>query len=716
MTYRLGVDVGGTFTDVLLVNSDSGQTWRTKTASTPADQSVGVLRGIEKVCADAGIAQTEIDKVLHGTTVGTNAILEGKGAVVGLVTTQGFRQVLQIARSFVPGGLAGWIIWPKPEPLAALENTIEVPERIASDGTVVLPLDEDETRRRLRALRDHGIEALAISLINAFANGEHEERIAKIAAEELPGIPISRSSIVLPEMREYERALTTVANSYVQPQVARYVRNLSDQLAGQGLTAELSILRSDGGLAAAEVAADSPVTMLMSGPAGGVTGAVWLAGQTGNKDLLTFDMGGTSTDVALVQGLKPRTGRETKVGDLVVRASSVDVRTVGAGGGSIAHVPELTKALRVGPQSAGAVPGPAGYGLGGTSPTVTDANVVLGYLPTSLAGGEITLDVEASRAAVQGIADSMGLPSAEAAAAGIIDIVNENMLGGLRLVSVQQGFDPRDFALVAFGGAGPLHANAIGALTGAWPVIVPPSPGVLCALGDATTSVRDESARTCLRRFSDLSGTELRDILTGLSDAASERLAAQGIGAADQRIEYEVDVRYFGQGFEIPVTIDLGWLDDLDGLLPQLGSSFDTEHERLFSFLLSTDHELVNARASVSGPRPEVAVTLLDQGNGDPSAARTGTTKVYVQGGFADAAIYDRLLLRAGDVISGPAIVAEMDSTTLILPGHCATTHPSGSLLIEPETGVPALVDESDANSTDPNSADSDSAHSKREV
>jgi N-methylhydantoinase A len=686
MAYRLGVDVGGTFTDVLLVNSDSGETWRTKTASTPQDQSVGVLRGIGKVCADAGIAQTDIAQVLHGTTVGTNAILEGKGAVVGLVTTAGFRQVLQIARSFVPGGLAGWIIWPKPEPLAALENTIEVPERIATDGSVITPLDEDETRLRLRKLRGNGIQALAISLINAFANGDHEKRIAEIAAEELPGIPISRSSIVLPEMREYERALTTVANSYVQPQVARYVRNLSSQLSAQGVSAELSILRSDGGLAAAEVAADSPVTMLMSGPAGGVTGAVWMAGQTGSRNLLTFDMGGTSTDVALVQDLKPRTGRETKIGDLTVRASSVDVRTVGAGGGSIAHVPELTKALRVGPQSAGAVPGPAGYGLGGTEPTVTDANVVLGYLQTSLAGGEITLDVAASRAAVQTVADAMGLPSVEAAAAGIIDIVNENMLGGLRLVSVQQGFDPRDFALVAFGGAGPLHANAMGVLTGAWPVIVPPSPGVLCALGDATTSLRDESARTCLRRFADLTGSELREILTALSDEASARLVVQGLKADEHQIEYEVDVRYFGQGFEIPITIKDSWLEDLDGFLADLGSAFDGEHERLFSFLLGTDHELVNARASVSGPRPEIAATLLPDGTGDPAAAQTGTSRVYVQGAFADAPIYDRRKLRAGDVIAGPAIVVEMDSTTLVLPGHSATTHPSGSLLIRPDS------------------------------
>jgi len=707
MSFRLGVDVGGTFTDVLLVNADSGETWRTKTASTPQDQSIGVLRGIGKDCDDA---HAEIAQVLHGTTVGTNAILEGKGAVVGLVTTQGFRQVLQIARSFVPGGLAGWIIWPKPEPLAALENTIEVPERIASDGSVVTPLDEDETRRRLRGLKANGIAALAISLINAFANGDHEKRIAEIAAEELPGIPISRSSIVLPEMREYERALTTVANSYVQPQVARYVRNLAGQLAEQGLRAELSILRSDGGLAAADVAADSPVTMLMSGPAGGVTGAVWMAGQTGSRDLLTFDMGGTSTDVALVQGLKPRTGRETKIGDLTVRASSVDVRTVGAGGGSIAHVPELTKALRVGPQSAGAVPGPAGYGLGGTAPTVTDANVVLGYLPTSLAGGEITLDVEASRAAVQTVADAIGLPTVEAAAAGIIDIVNENMLGGLRLVSVQQGFDPRDFALVAFGGAGPLHANAMGMLTGAWPVIVPPSPGVLCALGDATTSLRDESARTCLRRFAELTGTELREILTGLSDEASARLVAQGLKADEQQIDYEVDIRYFGQGFEIPITISRSWLENLDRFLADLGAAFDTEHERLFSFLLGADHELVNARASVSGPRPEITPTLLAAGDGDPSAAQTGTSKVYVQGAYTNAAIYDRGKLRAGDVIAGPAIVVEMDSTTLVLPGHSATTHPSGSLLIRPDTSRNksgnTYSDSTDSSSSDPSSSD----------
>lgn len=686
MSYRLGVDVGGTFTDVLLVEEGSGATWRAKTASTPADQAIGVLNGMGKVCADAGIELAEVAQVLHGTTVATNAILEGKGATVGLVTTKGFRQVLQIARSFVPGGLAGWIIWPKPEPLADLRNTVEVDERIASDGSVVRPLDEDDVRAQLATLESRGIQALAISLINSFADPAHEKRIAAIAAEVLPDVPVSLSSDVLPEMREYERTLTTVANGYVQPQVKRYVQNLSDRLREGGIAGELAILRSDGGLQSAAAAVGAPVSMLLSGPAGGVTGAVWIAEQCGYRDLITFDMGGTSTDVALVQDLSPRIGRETKVGDLAVRSSSVDVRTVGAGGGSIAHVPELTRALRVGPQSAGADPGPAAYGKGGVEPTVTDANVVLGYLPSSLAGGEITLDVEAARAAVSKVAEAMGLASPEAAAAGIVDIVNENMLGGLRLVSVQQGFDPRDFALVAFGGAGPLHANALGRLTGAWPVIVPPGPGLLCALGDATTSMRDESARTVLRRFAELSAADFASVLHELAEDAGRRLTEQGLPAEDQTVSYSVDVRYHGQGFEIPVGVDPSWLDD-DGAMDRLAGTFGAEHDRLFGFLLDVDHELVNARATVTGPKPDVAPISLEDGDGDATAARLTSSPIHVGGEQVTADIYDRAKLRAGDVVRGPAIVTEMDSTTLVLPGHAATVHASGSLLINPVEG-----------------------------
>ncbi len=687
MSYRLGVDVGGTFTDILLIDEENGHSYREKTPSTPEDQSIGVLRGVTRVCEEAGVRLDQVRSLLHGTTVATNAILEGKGARVGLVTTDGFRQVLQIARSFVPGGLAGWIIWPKPEPLAALEDTVQVIERMGSDGEVVTALDEDDVRAKLGRLREQGIEALAVCLINSYANSAHEQRIGEIAAEELPGIRVSLSSTVLPELREYERAITTVANAYVQPQVASYVAHLESQLKESGVTGKLYMLRSDGGLVSARSAEDNPVSMLMSGPAGGVTGAVWVAEETGNEDFLTFDMGGTSTDVALVQGLTPRIGRETTVADLKVRATSVDVRTVGAGGGSIAHVPALTQALRVGPQSAGAAPGPAAYGGGGTEPTVTDANVVLGYLPSELAGGEITLDRDAAYAAVKSIADATGLDSVEAAAEGIIDIVNENMLGGLRLVSVQQGFDPRDFALIAYGGAGPLHANAIGRLTGAWPVVIPPSPGVLCALGDASTGLRDEAVRTLVRQFSELTDDSLREVLDDLTAAARVSLDAEGVASADQRVTYAADVRYHGQGFEIPIEIDLESFDGSGSGLDSMRSAFDAEHERLFSFLLDNEQELVTVRATVSGPRPDVISVDTVEGSADASHALLSTRDIWVDGAPVPAGIYDRALLQAGNVIVGPAVITEMDSTTLVLPQHNATVHRSGSLLIRP---VPA--------------------------
>jgi len=684
MTHRLGVDVGGTFTDVLLIDEDTGETYREKTPSTPDDQSVGVLRGVTSVCGAAGVEVAAVRSLLHGTTVATNAILEGKGARVGLVTTEGFRQVLQIGRSFVPGGLAGWIIWPKPEPLAALEDTVEVVGRIDADGKVVTELDEENVRRQLAKLKAAGVQALSISLINSYANPAHERRVGEIAAEDLPDVQVSLSSTVLPELREYERTLTTVANAYVQPRVATYVEHLQAQLGEVGAVGRLYVLRSDGGLVSARVAEENPVSMLMSGPVGGVTGAVRVAEQVGIRNFLTLDMGGTSTDVALVQNLTPRIGRETSVGDLTVRATSVDVRTVGAGGGSIAHVPELTQALRVGPQSAGAVPGPAAYGTGGTEPTVTDANVVLGYLPAELAGGELALDSEAATAAVKSIADATGLESVEAAAEGVIDIVNENMLGALRLVSVQQGFDPRDFALIAYGGAGPLHGNALGRLTGSWPVVIPPSPGVLCALGDATTGLRDQAVRTLVRTFGQLSDASLREVLDELAAEVRRSLTEQGVAEADQEVTFGADLRYHGQGYEIPVEIDVAAFDGADGGLAALEKAFDAEHERLFSFLLDNEHELVTARATGTGPRPEVGESTLPDGGPDPVAAGIGQHPIRVDGMDVDAQVYTRERLQAGNVVTGPAIITEMDSTTLVLPDHAATVHPGGSLLIRP--------------------------------
>ena len=679
MAYRLGVDVGGTFTDLLLFNEATGAFWRHKTPSTPADSSVGILTGVDAICADAGVTPADIELFLHGTTVATNAVLQGKGARVGLITTQGYRHIMQIARSFVPGGLAGWIIWPKPQPLAALEDTVEVAGRMNAAGEEVRPIDEQEIRAALRHLKAQGVEAITVSLINAYTNGAHEKRIGELAREIMQDVPVSLSHEILPEMQEYERTLTTVANAAVRPVVGNYVRNLRDKLQIAGMKGKLSLLRSDGGLMSAEKAEEHPVNILMSGPAGGVTGALWVGKNAGFKNILTLDVGGTSTDVALIENLEPRRVRTTEVGHLAVRASSLDVKTVGAGGGSIAYVPELTGALRVGPQSAGAVPGPVAYGKGGEEPTVTDANVVLGYLPEALLGGTFNLDREGSKRAVQKIADAMKI-DLMAAARGIIDIVNENMFGALRMISVQQGYDPRDFALMGFGGAGPLHLNAVARLMGSWPAISPVSPGVLCALGDATTRMRTETARSFSRLANTTDADELSAILNEMAEQTRAELRSDGIPDAQIVSEFEIDVRYAGQAFEVPLTItqDVLTRDGVAGLLAR----FDAEHLRLFTFNMDTPHEIVNLRAVALGQALNLPAAELPQGNGNPSGAKMRDHLLWMDGREQAAVIYDRSKLKQGDIIAGPAIVIEMDSTTLIESGCVANVDRVGNILI----------------------------------
>lgn len=680
MGYRLGVDVGGTFTDLLLFDVATGAFWRHKTPSTPHDNSEGILTGVTAICTVAGIAAKDIDTVLHGTTVATNAVLEGKGARVGLVTTEGYRHIMQIARSFVPGGLAGWIIWPKPTPLAALEDTVTVTGRMNAEGREIRPLDEAGARAALTQLKDAGVEAITVSFINAYANGAHEARVGELARAIMPDIPISLSHEILPEMQEYERTLTTVANAAVRPIVGKYVANLRSRLAAAGMGGKLSLLRSDGGLMSAQKAEEHPVNILMSGPAGGVTGALWVGKNSGFRNILTLDVGGTSTDVALIENLEPRRQRTTEVGHLSVRASALDVKTVGAGGGSIAYVPELTKALRVGPQSAGAVPGPVAYGQGGELPTVTDANVVLGYLPENLLGGSFKLDRAGAQRAVQTIADALGI-DLMAAARGIIDIVNENMFGALRMISVQQGYDPRHFALMGFGGAGPLHVNAVARLMGSWPAISPVSPGVLCALGDATTRMRTETARSFSRLARATQAEELIAILDDMAAQTRADLVADGVAEAEITSEFEIDVRYAGQAFEVPLTITPETLRR-DGIAAIL-ARFDDEHHRLFTFNMDTPHEIVNLRAVALGRPLDLPAIKLPQGDGNPIAAKMRDHKLWMDGRERDAVIYDRTKLRHGDIIPGPAIIVEMDSTTLIESGCGARVDAVGNILIE---------------------------------
>jgi N-methylhydantoinase A len=688
MAYRLGVDVGGTFTDLFLVSDETGSAqYRVKTPSTPSDPSEGVLNGVSRICSEAGIDVSELRNILHGTTVATNAVLESKGARVGLITTAGFKQILHLARSQTPGPLAGWIIMIKPDPPASLADTREAVERMDAHGETVVPVDETQVESIVRDLVESGVESLTVALINSYVNGEHERRIGAIVERLYPGFPVTLSSDVLPEFREYERALTACMNSYVRPKVATYLEQLQTALGGIGAKADVNILRSDAGLMTTREAAHNPIYGVLSGPSGGVAGALFVARRAGFDDILTFDMGGTSTDVALCQNGQPTIGRETTIGHFRIKVPSVNVHTVGAGGGSIAHVPQLTKALRVGPQSAGAEPGPAAYGKGGEEPTVTDANVVLGHLPPSLLGGEMSLDVEAARAAVQRIADAMGLDTAEEAAEGIVAIVNENMAGALRLVSVQRGHDPRDFALVAYGGAGPLHANAVARLMGSFPVIVPPAPGLLCAIGDLVADFRDEFAQTYIRLVAHAAGDEVAGILGELGSRAREWLEGEGIGEPARRVTYVADMRYHRQGYEIPVAIDPG--EVRGNGLADLEERFNGLHEQLYGFRMpGTASEIVNLRAIGFGAVPEPELRSGTAGGPDASAAAVDEHDVVFDGERLRTTIYDRAHLEPGATFSGPAIVTEFDSTTIVLPGHTATVDSNYNILITPTQNV----------------------------
>ncbi|MDB0010303.1 hydantoinase/oxoprolinase family protein [Gammaproteobacteria bacterium] len=684
MSYRLGVDVGGTFTDFLLINESDGSTHTAKVPSTPEDSSIGVLNGVARICDQSGVNPKDIKLVMHGTTVATNAVLTGNGAKVGLLTTQGYESVLQVARSFCPGGLGGWVSFVKGPLLAPLELTYGVKERTDASGEISIKLDEDHLKEQLNSLKSKGeVEALTISFVNSYINNENEIQAAKIAAEIFTDIPISISSEVIPEMQEYERAETTVLNSYVRPQVSSYVNNLQANLEKSlGSDVQLSILRSDGGLASSRATGDSPVNHLMSGPAGGVAGAIHFCNQAGYENILTFDMGGTSTDVALIQNSRAKVRRETLVGDVRVKAPSVDVRTVGAGGGSIAFVPELTKALRVGPESAGAVPGPAAYMKGGDQPTVCDANIVLGLLPSDVQlGGDMVIDKQAAEKAVQTIADGIGVDLMEAAE-GIIRIVNESMFGALRLVSVEQGFDPRDFALVGFGGAGPLHANALGILSNSFPVIIPPGPGVLCAYGDATTQIQDEASRSYLAMAQDITTDKFLNDLKDLREKASQSLIKDGVSASNLEVTYQADVRYAGQAFQITVEFDEKEYETKG--IQLITDAFDDEHYQLFTFKLNDGHEILMIRAIVKVAQAEIKSSANTSSESSLEDAVIQDSRFYHEAQWHDAKIYDRNKLHSKHLIPGPAIVSEMDSTTVILPEHEAVVDEVGNLIINP--------------------------------
>jgi N-methylhydantoinase A len=680
---RLGIDVGGTFTDLVLHDTESGRLWVAKVPSTPQDQSLGVVDGIRAIAETASVPPEQMSAILHGTTVATNAVLEKRGARVGLLVSDGFRSILHLAEAWTPGPLFGWMIYEKPEPIATLQDTRAVDERVGSDGAVLRELDVDGARAAIAELRDRGVEALTVSLMNSFANPGHERAVAELAAEDAPLLPVSISSEILPEFREYERTVTTVMNAYVSPVLDRYLSSLRNRLEQVGAGRDLQVVRSDGGLMSLDSARSTPVHTVLSGPAGGVQGAAYVAAHAGFDRILTFDMGGTSTDVATCVGGEPSITRETSVGEFPVRAPSVEVESIGAGGGSIAYVAEVTGALRVGPRSAGADPGPACYGRGGIEATVTDANLVQGHLPPRLLGGAMELDVEAADAAVGQLAEALGLDP-RATAAGIVDIVTENMLGALRVVTVQKGLTPSDFALVSFGGAGGLHANALAALLGCFPVLVPPESGVLSALGFVASEVKNEFSQTFIRDADAATAEEVRERLRELAARGDDWLEAEHVAAADRATDYVVDMRYRRQGFEIPIEVSAAELGDLT--VRQLVERFNEVHHRLYGFGLDGGAELVNLRAISRGSVPTPEIPGHDRGPSDPAEARLGSQTVWMEGERREVPTYERSRLTAGMRIPGHAIVEQYDATTVILPGHVAEVDPYLNLLISPES------------------------------
>ena len=680
--YNVAVDVGGTFTDVLVFDEGSGELTEGKVLSTPDDPSRGVVEGMEAVCEKVGIGFTDLKLLFHGTTVVTNMILTNTGSRVGLLATKGHEQVLLLARAWTPGPLYGWMALQKPDPPADPTDTVGITERIGPDGSVLTNLDEDGVREAVKKLVDRGVESLAIGFLNSYVNPTHERRARDIVRESYPDLSVSISADIGQEYGEYERTLTTVVNTAVQPRTMLYMRNFESSMGEKRFDGRLSIVRSDGGAMSTQAVAESPIQIALSGPSGGVTGSAYLAREIGVPDILTFDMGGTSTDVSLCLNGETPVRRDIQLGYFQFKSPAVDVHSVGAGGGSIAFV-SASGALQVGPASAGADPGPAAYGRGGEAPTVTDANVVLHRIPPGVAlGGTLEMDEEAAREAVGTITERLGMGVEEASEA-ILAVVNENMHAALRVVSVERGHDPREFGLVAFGGAGPMHANALGRLIRSRSVIVPPTPGVMSAFGFLSSDIQNEFPETYLRTAEETPASELKTTVEGLIAQADEWLDGEGVREEDKRFDLYADCRYHLQNIQIPCRFELEELTGEDSTF--LRGRFEEAHRQRYNFELP-DSPLEIATVRVVGRGTIKGVGLLESEDGageDASSAITRKEQVYFDGGWKETPIYDRGELRPGNAVAGPAVVAQDDTTTVIEPGYRGTVDSFGNILIE---------------------------------
>jgi N-methylhydantoinase A len=676
------VDVGGTFTDIALWDEARQRLTVLKLPSIPTDPAEGILAGITAITARDGIPPAALSFVAHGTTVATNALLEKKGARTALLTTRGFRDLLEIARQKRPDLYD--LQADKPPALVPRDWRLEAGERLLADGTVREKLCEADVAAAVDALRaaPETIEALAICFLYSFLDSAHERRAAELLQGELPGIYVALSCDVSPEFREYERLSTTVLNAYLGPLIGRYVRRFADRVRELGVAGAPYINQSNGGIISVAEAAARPGRTLLSGPAAGVMGAAWVAGQAGLDAIITFDMGGTSTDVARVEGGVPRIAAERTIDGYPVRIPALEIESVGAGGGSLAWV-DSGGALKVGPQSAGAVPGPACYGRGGERPTVTDANVVLGRLSAShLLDGDMRLQPALAERAIAALARELGLDPLQAAR-GVVSVVQANMLAAIRLVSVRKGYDPRGATMVAFGGAGPLHAAALARDLGVARVLVPRAPGILCALGLLVEPLRIDLVRTRIEPLDGLSVAELEAIFSELEHEAHAWFDREGVPGGRRRLARALDMRYVGQNFELLVAApDELWRGEPDALC----QAFLREHARVYGHSAEDDAiQVVSYRLTAFGePGALTLPSLPPARDASPADARVGERPVYFDetGGFVATPVYRRERLRAGHRLAGPAVVEQMDSTTVLLPGQWAAIDGQANIVI----------------------------------
>ncbi|HVZ08730.1 hydantoinase/oxoprolinase family protein [Rhodopila sp.] len=692
MAWRIGVDSGGTFTDVCLFDDTTGTVMVWKVPSTPDDPSRGIAGGVAEGMDRVGASPAELAYFGHGTTVATNALIQHRGARTGLITTDGFRDLLEIGRQKRPDLYD--MQADKPPVLVGRDLRLAVPERLRHDGSVETPLDRAALRQAVERLRDAGVEAVAVCFLYGFVRPAHEEAAAALLAELLPAAFHSIAHRVAPEFREFERLSTTVVNACLGPVMRRYIGRLSGRLAELGMTAAPHMTQSNGGVISFEQAATLPVRTVLSGPSTGVVGAAEVGRQAGLADLITFDMGGTSTDVALLEGGACRLSSEAMVHGYPIKAPMLDIHTVGAGGGSIAHV-DAGGLLKVGPDSAGADPGPACYDRGATQATVTDANVVLGTLNrTALLGGRMPIRHDLSLAAIQRLADRLGLDVMRTAQ-GIISVVTANMARAIRVISVQRGYDPRDYTLVAFGGAGPLHAARLAQELEISRVLVPVSPGILCAMGLLLTDLRTDFALTRLTPSTGTATAVLTDAFATLEARALAWFDREGIAEEDRRITRTVDMRYAGQNYELPIPCPSALAGEgapstsaSAAVIDALAAAFTAAHQRLYGFAAEDEPiQLVTFRVEASAIVPKATFAAEPDGGPDASAALVGTRSVWLPetGGAADCPVYDRAKLRAGNRLRGPAIIEQMDATTVVLPGMTARVEPFRNLILEAE-------------------------------